>query len=128
MRYGSISLTAVGARLGAALDDGLAQPGDAGVGVDLQEQPARLDQEGFELRDAQLVFLRDWALRPAVCCAASCCARCAACNGSQAPNPRPVRAPVVTLRRLTGFSPWRFMMGIISRPFRARFFRTEAIL
>ena len=35
--------------LGAAFDDGLAQPGDAGVRVELQEKPARFDEEGFDL-------------------------------------------------------------------------------
>ena len=52
-RYGSISLTAVGDGLGPALDDRLAEADDAGVGVDLQEQPARLDEEGLELGDLE---------------------------------------------------------------------------
>ena len=41
--------------LGAAFDHRLAQPGDAGVGVDFEEEPARFDQERFDLGDLELV-------------------------------------------------------------------------
>jgi hypothetical protein len=42
------------AGLGAALENGVAGADDAGVGVHLEEQPARLHENGFEFRDAQL--------------------------------------------------------------------------
>ena len=45
-----------------ALDDRLAQPDDPGIGVHLQEQPARLDQQGFQLRDPKRVPGRDRGL------------------------------------------------------------------
>ena len=41
----------LGAGQGAALGDGLAQPDQAFIGVDLEEQPARLDEEGFHPGD-----------------------------------------------------------------------------
>src|SRR5262249_20886091 len=41
------------ARLGAPLQDRLAEPDDALVGVDLQEEPTRLDEEGLEPGDTQ---------------------------------------------------------------------------
>ena len=48
--------------LGSPLDDRLAEADDAGVGVDLQEQPARLHQEGLEPRDLDaLAHARPWA-------------------------------------------------------------------
>ena len=40
----------------AAFGDGLAEADDPGVGVDLQEQPARLHQEGLQLGDLQVVL------------------------------------------------------------------------
>ena len=40
-------------RLGPALDDGFAEPDEAGVGVDLEEQPPRLDEERFEPGDLE---------------------------------------------------------------------------
>ena len=55
-------LDGFGARQRAAFGDGFAQADDAGVGVDLQEEPARLDQEGLELRDLEIVFRRDGSI------------------------------------------------------------------
>src|SRR5262249_48112888 len=46
-------------RVGTALDDGFAQADDVGVGVDLQEQPARLHQERFQAGDPQWVSRAD---------------------------------------------------------------------
>ena len=48
--------------LRAAFDDRFAQPGDAGVGVDFQEQPARLDENGFDLGDLEFVAEADHRL------------------------------------------------------------------
>ena len=52
-------LHGLGAGFGAALEDRFAQPGDAGVGVNLQEQPSRLDEEGFELGDLERILASD---------------------------------------------------------------------
>ena len=49
-------------RLRAAFDDRFAQPGDAGVGVNLQEQPARLDEKGFDFGDLEFVADADHRL------------------------------------------------------------------
>ena len=46
-------------REGAAFDDRFTQTGDAGVGVDLQEEPSRLDKERLQLRDLKLFFRRN---------------------------------------------------------------------
>ena len=48
--------------LRAAFDDRFAQSDDAGVGVDLQEEPARFDEEGFDLGDLELVADADHRL------------------------------------------------------------------
>ena len=41
--------------LGAAFDDRLAQPGDARVGMDFQEEPAGLDEHRFDFRNLEFV-------------------------------------------------------------------------
>src|SRR5581483_6411275 len=52
-------LDGFGAGFGPSFEDRLAQSGEAGVGVDLQKQPARLDEKSFELRDFQRFLGRD---------------------------------------------------------------------
>jgi hypothetical protein len=49
--------------LRAAFNDRFAQPGDAGVGVNLQEQPARLDENGFDFGDLEFVAEADRRFR-----------------------------------------------------------------
>ena len=49
-------------RLRPPLDDRLTQPDDAGVGMHLQEQPPRLDEEGFQPGDPQRVLGGDRGL------------------------------------------------------------------
>ncbi len=44
-----------GAGFRAPFDDRLAQADDPSVGVNLEEQPARLDEDGFEFRDRELL-------------------------------------------------------------------------
>jgi len=48
-----------GDRFGPAFHDRFSQAGDACVGVDLEEEPARLDQERLDLGDLQLVAHTD---------------------------------------------------------------------
>jgi hypothetical protein len=59
-------LDGFGARQRAAFGDGFAQTDDAGVGMYLQEQPARLDQYGLELGDLEIVFCRDRSIAVAL--------------------------------------------------------------
>src|SRR5262249_9121526 len=44
---------------GASLDDRLAETDDSGVGMDLQEEPSRLDEQGFELGDLDPIAVGD---------------------------------------------------------------------
>ena len=44
---------------GAPLDDRLPQADDPGVGVNLQEEPPRLDQKGLQLRDLEPILGAD---------------------------------------------------------------------
>src|SRR5207249_1803256 len=49
-------------RLSTALDDGLAEADDVGVGVDLQKQPARLNKERFQPGDPQRIAWPDGSI------------------------------------------------------------------
>ena len=45
--------------LGPPLDDGFTQADDAVIRMDLQKQPARLDQKRLQLRDLERIFACD---------------------------------------------------------------------
>ncbi len=51
-------------RQGAALEKRLAQADDAGIGVNLEEQPARPDEEGFQPGDAQWIAWLNGSVGP----------------------------------------------------------------
>ena len=89
-----------------ALDDRLAQADDAGVGVDLQEQPARLDQEGFQSGDSEGILRATGAPLPT---------RSSALASARvnADRPTAAKAPASTDRRLTFSAPWCPDMGML---------------